>query len=166
MDELNKLEDNIMDALEKNPQYLLNYGLDSKEITDLFNQRKEELVKSPIFGSLKKGSTVLMKDGTRMYVETKTRDGIPLVKKPGKDALMKMKESDLNNIERIIQPGEVIPEVIIAPTTKEDIEVSVENLKNQREFLSDPDARATANKEANTKSDKEASDDLLNSICK
>lgn len=162
MDAITRFEEDIIDKMNDDYDYLERYGFDGGTITELLNKRREEIGKTVTFATISKGNYLLMKDGTTVHVRSKHKDGSLTVKRQGDAKTSTMTPEELKNADRIVTK-ETMKE---APKmTEQDVTAAAENLKNSKEFLADPDARKKAIEESKDKSKGDSDEDLINSIC-
>lgn len=162
LDMVDEFENNLMREMRKDEDYLERYGFDGSDINQLLNKRREEIGKTITFASISKGSYLLMSDGTLVQVLTKNKDKTLTVLRQGDTRGSKMTSDELKSAVKIVTKENMKE----APKkTENEIQTANENLKNQKEFLSDPDARKRAGEEAKNKTKDQSDNDLLNSIC-
>ncbi len=162
-DDVTQFENNIIKELIADEDYLQRYGFNGSDISELLNKRREEIAKTVTFDSVSKGNYILMSDGSLVQILSKnTKDKTLKVKRQSDVKPSEMTEAELKDAVKIVtkQNMQEAPK----PTSQET-QAASENLKNQKEFLSDPTARQRAVEEAKNKTKDQADDDLANSIC-
>lgn len=162
MDSIKAFEDNIIDKMKEDEDYLERYGFNGSDITQLLNNRREEISKTVTFATVSKGNYILMKDGSLVHVRAKRKDKTLTVMRQGDAKTSQMTGAELEKADRIVTKENMkqAPEM-----TTEDKAAADQNMKNTKEFLADPNARKNATEEAKNKSKGDSDKDLLNSIC-